>query len=251
MTLSEPSRFHFGERSMLSPWIPFFITTNNIAKHKSFPGEIMVTNNWWLSNLKLQSRVNSILEVRGNFCGKLWYELKTYWSVDTSDEKEKLGPVWSEWMPMSRTARVSSGIEEFSWEKCFCFLRKKFLRLINYCFEAWHVGIEKSIVHEPQKKKMVLRQWSTWWYFWIVDFRFLNKVRPIQAILYSNERIAWHILPFHVFIFGYHWELGLGHWKRRIKNPATYASHLKARRDEFWFNRFWVGDETIFYLLES
>jgi len=35
------------------------------------------------------------------------------------------------------------------------------------------------------------------------------------------------------------------------KNPASDASHLKARRDEFWFNRFWVGDETIFYLVES
>jgi len=35
------------------------------------------------------------------------------------------------------------------------------------------------------------------------------------------------------------------------KNPATDASHLKARRDELWFNRFWVGDATIFYLVES
>jgi len=37
----------------------------------------------------------------------------------------------------------------------------------------------------------------------------------------------------------------------RKKKPATDASHLKARRDEFWFNPFWVGDETIFYLVES
>ena len=39
--------------------------------------------------------------------------------------------------------------------------------------------------------------------------------------------------------------------KNKPKNPATDASHLKARRDEFWFNRFWVGDETIFYVVES
>ena len=35
--------------------------------------------------------------------------------------------------------------------------------------------------------------------------------------------------------------------KNNEKNPATDASHLKARRDDFVFGRSWRGDETNLY----